>query len=170
MTIQDLNNMDQRELRDLLYTCCGSQGWSKIMMMHFPAESFEELIENAEAEWKDCSEDEWKEAFTQHPRIGDLQALREKFNSGREAVEQAGVLEAPDKVLEELARANREYEEKFGYTFIISAAGKSAAEILENLRERLNNSPAAELQTAAAEQMKITRSRLERLLEQPQVN
>lgn len=170
MTIQDLNNMDQRELRDLLYTCCGSQGWSKIMMMHFPTDSFEELIENAEEEWKECSEDEWKEAFTQHPRIGDLQALREKFSNGREAGEQAGVVNAPDEVLEELARANREYEDKFGYIFIISAAGKSAAQILKNLRERLNNTPETELQTAAAEQMKITRLRLERLLGQPEKN
>jgi 2-oxo-4-hydroxy-4-carboxy--5-ureidoimidazoline (OHCU) decarboxylase len=48
--------------------------------------------------------------------------------------------------------------------FIVSAAGRSASEILGILRGRLKNDPAAEIQAAAAEQRTITRLRLERVL------
>jgi OHCU decarboxylase len=67
-----------------------------------------------------------------------------------------------------LARLNREYEEKFGYIFIVCASGKTSEEMLAILRERLGNSPEEELRIAAAEQAKITRLRLGKLLEASQ--
>jgi len=60
---------------------------------------------------------------------------------------------------------NRAYEERFGYLFLICASGRSAAEMLGELRRRLENEPAEELRLAAAEQAKITRLRLDRLVE-----
>jgi 2-oxo-4-hydroxy-4-carboxy-5-ureidoimidazoline decarboxylase len=60
---------------------------------------------------------------------------------------------------------NRAYSEKFGYVFLICATGKSSEEILHALRQRLPNDPGAELRVAAEEQRKITRLRLEKLLE-----
>jgi 2-oxo-4-hydroxy-4-carboxy--5-ureidoimidazoline (OHCU) decarboxylase len=63
-----------------------------------------------------------------------------------------------------LAEGNREYEQRFGHVFIVSAAGRSTSEILGILRDRLKNDPATELTNAAGEQKKITRLRLERLL------
>jgi 2-oxo-4-hydroxy-4-carboxy-5-ureidoimidazoline decarboxylase len=67
-------------------------------------------------------------------------------------------------VLGALIVGNRDYEARFGYIFIVCATGKSAAEMLALLRERLPNGPAAELEIAAAEQRKITAIRLEKLL------
>ena len=63
-----------------------------------------------------------------------------------------------------LARANQEYQSKFGYFFLICATGKTSEEILASLRQRLLNDPAEELRIAAEEQRKITRIRLEKLL------
>jgi len=74
--------------------------------------------------------------------------------------EQAGVTGASEEVLTALAEGNREYEEKFGYIFIVFATGKSAAEMHALLRERLRNLPDTERKIAAAEQAKITRLRL----------
>ncbi|HLL99808.1 MAG TPA: 2-oxo-4-hydroxy-4-carboxy-5-ureidoimidazoline decarboxylase, partial [Pyrinomonadaceae bacterium] len=79
--------------------------------------------------------------------------------------EQSGAHAAADSVLEALAEANRLYEEKFGYIFIVCATGKSATEMLEICRRRLNNNAAAELGIAAEEQRKITEIRLRKLLE-----
>lgn len=164
MTIHDLNSMDQRKLRDLLYQSCGSKGWAKMMLTHFPAEDLVDLLENAEEVWYECSEDEWKEAFTQHPRIGDLETLKEKYGSTPAAGEQAAVLAASPQTLQALSDANQEYEKKFGFIFIVCASGKSAEEMLGMIHTRLKNSPAEELRNAADEQMKITRMRLEKLL------
>ena len=63
-----------------------------------------------------------------------------------------------------LLRGNREYEARFGHIFIVCATGKSAAEMLALLRERLPNEAERELEIAAAEQRKITAIRLKKLL------
>ena len=63
-----------------------------------------------------------------------------------------------------LADENRVYSKKFGYVFLICATGKSSEEILAALRQRLPNAPEIEMKTAAEEQRKITRLRLQKLL------
>jgi 2-oxo-4-hydroxy-4-carboxy-5-ureidoimidazoline decarboxylase len=67
-----------------------------------------------------------------------------------------------------LAAGNRAYETRFGYIFIICATGRSAAEMLALLEQRLRNTPAEELPIAAEEQRKITRLRLTKLLDEEQ--
>jgi 2-oxo-4-hydroxy-4-carboxy-5-ureidoimidazoline decarboxylase len=165
MTLHDLNTMDQRKLRELLLQCCGSTGWAKMMLTHFPAEDLVDLEESAEEVWFECSEDDWREAFSKHPQIGDVETLRKKFEGSTEATEQSGINSASTQTLEALAEGNKAYEEKFGFTFIVCATGKSAEEMLGNLQSRLRNPPAEEIKIAADEQSKITKLRLEKLLE-----
>jgi 2-oxo-4-hydroxy-4-carboxy-5-ureidoimidazoline decarboxylase len=57
------------------------------------------------------------------------------------------------------------YEAKFGYTFIVCATGKSATELLDILNSRLQNIPENEILMAADEQNKITKLRIEKLLD-----
>lgn len=64
----------------------------------------------------------------------------------------------------ELEALNRRYLEKFGYTFIVCATGKTADEMLGILRRRIENRAEDELQSAAAEQREIARLRLRKLL------
>ena len=63
---------------------------------------------------------------------------------------------AADTIREELAQKNDAYFDRFGFIFIICATGKSAAEMLQQLRARLRNSRETEIAIAAAEQQKIT--------------
>lgn len=72
--------------------------------------------------------------------------------------------DADRDTVESLARLNREYEDKFGFIFIVCATGKSAGEMLEIIRERLANDRHTELPIAAAEQAKITEIRLKKLV------
>ena len=71
---------------------------------------------------------------------------------------------ATEATLQSLAEGNRAYEARFGYIFIVCATGKSAGEMLALLQARLGADPDDELPVAAAEQRKITRLRLEKLL------
>jgi len=82
------------------------------------------------------------------------------------AGEQSGVERAREDVRAQLATVNREYERRFGYIFIVFASGKSVEEMLALARERLRNDPDAELPIAAEEQRKITRLRLDKLLDE----
>ncbi|HEX9959613.1 MAG TPA: 2-oxo-4-hydroxy-4-carboxy-5-ureidoimidazoline decarboxylase, partial [Pyrinomonadaceae bacterium] len=123
--------------------------------------------EKAAQIWLNLDAPDWLEAFAAHPKIGaraaapKQQARSAEWSRG----EQSGARSADDSVLDALAEANRLYERKFGYIFIVRATGKSAEEMLEICRRRLNNNAETELPIAAEEQRKITEIRLNKLLE-----
>jgi allantoicase len=161
-----LNRLDSVDRRDVLLRCCGSSRWASRMAAHGPFGSDAELHGLADHLWWDLADGDWLEAFTHHPRIGaDVDALRAKFARTAEwsEGEQAGVGGADEATLQALAEGNRAYEERFGFLFIVCATGKTAAQMLALLRERLGNEPEAELRIAAGEQAKITHLRLEKL-------
>ena len=132
------------------------------MMARRPFGSRESLLSAAQEEWQSLDEHDWREAFTHHPKIGDRAALRERFPATHDlsAREQAGVAAASDAVLDALAAANRRYETRFGYIFIVCASGLTADDMLARLNARLTNAPADEIAIAAGEQAKITALRL----------
>jgi 2-oxo-4-hydroxy-4-carboxy-5-ureidoimidazoline decarboxylase len=167
MTLHELNTLPRQQLSDVLLKCCGSPSWVNKMLPFFPAEDLVEILEDAEEQWFLCSEADWKEAFAHHPRIGDLDSLQKKFASTAEwaSGEQSGVRSASQEMLAALAEANKKYEKKFGYIFIVCAAGKSAGEMLALLETRMQNSLEVEIEMAADEQNKITKLRIEKLLE-----
>jgi 2-oxo-4-hydroxy-4-carboxy-5-ureidoimidazoline decarboxylase len=172
MTLHELNILPKEQLIEELTKCCGSSAWVNKMLPFFPADDLVELLEDAEEQWYLCNEEDWKEAFTHHPKIGDMESLKKKFAStadptaiGWASGEQSGVNSASQQTLEALAKANREYEKRFGYIFIVNATGKSAEEMLGMLQMRLLNTPEVELEIAADEQNMITKLRLEKLVE-----
>lgn len=166
MTLHELNTLDKQKLREELFKCCGSSAWVEKMLKVFPMDDLVELLEDAEEKWFECTEEDWKAAFSQHPEIGDIESLKTKFsNPGWAEGEQAGVNEASQHTLEALAEGNRLYKARFGYIFIVCATGKSAEEMLGLLHARLPNAPEEEIKIAADEQNKITKMRLEKLLE-----
>jgi 2-oxo-4-hydroxy-4-carboxy-5-ureidoimidazoline decarboxylase len=166
MTLDDLNLLSRTEAAMKLSGCCGSSQWAKTMALKRPFFDQNELLSAADSVWKRLSPDDWKEAFSHHPRIGDAEALREKFGQTRTLAEseQAGVQGASQTILNSLASANTQYEKKFGYIFIVCATGKTAEEMLSLMEQRLTNNPMDEINIAAEEQRKITRLRLQKLL------
>ena len=169
MTLAHLNQLDPAAAQPELQRCCGSSRWVKEMISHRPFHDEAQLFAVAEQIWRRLAPEDWREAFSHHPRIGDLNSLREKFAHTRQwsTGEQAGMQDAAEEVLEALASGNTAYENKFGYIFIVCATGKSAAEMLAVLQQRLPHDPALEIKIAAEEQNKITRIRLEKLLAAP---
>jgi 2-oxo-4-hydroxy-4-carboxy-5-ureidoimidazoline decarboxylase len=159
MTIAEFDHLDIAEKKALLHSCCGSAAWVNNMLAAMPAEDLVDLLEIAEEQWYLCHEPDWREAFSHHPRIGDLQSLKEKFAEG----EQASVKEASEQTLQQLANGNQAYEQRFGFIFIVCATGKSADEMLQLLQQRLYNNAEVEIQIAMEEQLKITKLRLEKL-------
>jgi 2-oxo-4-hydroxy-4-carboxy-5-ureidoimidazoline decarboxylase len=166
VTLHDFNILPKEQLVTALTQCCGSSAWVKGMMDFIPADDMVELLEDAESVWYQCSEVDWKEAFAHHPKIGDTASLKKKFASTADwaSGEQSAVNTATEEVIAALAEGNRLYEEKFGYIFIVCATGKSAEEMLGMLQVRLRNSPEEEIEIAADEQNKITKLRIEKLL------
>jgi 2-oxo-4-hydroxy-4-carboxy-5-ureidoimidazoline decarboxylase len=166
MSLQELNATIKPELGRLLFNCCGSARWVAKMMTTFPLRDEAHLFESARQAWFDCKEQDWLEAFSHHPKIGDTASLRKKFAATADwaAGEQAGVHQTTEEVLQALSAANNTYEQKFGFIFIVCATGKSAEEMLQLLTTRLSNERGQELGIAMGEQHKITTIRLEKLL------
>jgi OHCU decarboxylase len=136
------------------------------MATECPFLNFDELCNTADRVWWSLEQRDWLEAFQSHPKIGENRAASAVAAEAREwsADEQAGVRDSAAETMQALAQLNRLYEERFGYIFIVCASGKSSEELLAIMRDRLKNSPAKELQIAVAEQAKITRLRLAKLL------
>ncbi|MBV1788114.1 2-oxo-4-hydroxy-4-carboxy-5-ureidoimidazoline decarboxylase [Marinobacterium sp. D7] len=167
MTIEQLNQLSPEQCIDTLRQCCVSTRWLEGMEAARPFATPDTLYDSAERIWSALSMPDYLEAFEGHARIGDLETLHTSYANTKAlvAAEQSAAVQACDEVLNALAEANREYEARFGFIFILDASGKTAQEILESLNQRLDNDLISELAIAATEQAKITRLRLQGLLD-----
>jgi allantoicase len=136
-----------------LSQCCASSRWANEMLAARPFGSWSEVEETASQIWKRSTTEDILEAFAAHAKIGDPEGTDE----------QSGVRGASDATLDELAVLNRQYESRFGYIYIVCATGKSAAEMLALLRQRLTHDPEEELGIAAEEQRLITQLRMRKI-------
>ncbi len=163
-----LNELSADAAESEFLKCCGSKRWAHDLAAHRPFDSLEALYANADEIWWSLSEADWLEAFRAHPKIGEQKAAATQTPQAQSwsAQEQSGVAQAAAQTKHELARLNREYEDRFGFIFIVCASGKSPEEMLAILRSRLGADRESEIRVAAEEQRKITRLRLEKLLNQ----
>jgi len=96
---------------------------------------------------RELTDGEKKEILDAHPAIGA------KATSARSAREQ-GTDDDPD-VLAELARLNADYEERFGFRFVVFVNRRPRREIVPILRERLERTREEELTTGVDELVQI---------------
>ncbi|MDE0587599.1 MAG: 2-oxo-4-hydroxy-4-carboxy-5-ureidoimidazoline decarboxylase [Candidatus Marinimicrobia bacterium] len=166
MTIEALNALTPSEANEQFKLCCGASNWVEKMNQNRPFHDKNEVYQQAESIWFSLSSEDWLEAFTHHPKIGDIDSLRKKFHNTKSISknEQSGVNDVEKSTLNNLAKSNQLYEDKFGFIFIVCATGKSADEMLALIKMRLNKNAETEMQNAAKEQNKITQLRLEKLL------
>lgn len=160
-----LNALPADDAEAELLRCCGSTEWARRMAAARPFPSADAMMEASDATWWALRDEDWREAFSRHPRIGEARA--ERPAEGTEAwsrQEQRGMEAAGGDTRAALAAANRDYEARFGWIYLVCATGRSADEMLEMCRARLGNEPGTEMRVAAAEQAKITRLRLEKLI------
>jgi OHCU decarboxylase len=183
------NRLSDEEAADELLAVCHSRRWARQVAAGRPYPDPAALQRTADTVWQELSPADWLEAFQAHPRIGEPEGSggppgwspggsggsggppgwSPGQSGGRSAgwsrQEQAGVGAADRATRDALARGNADYERRFGHVFLIAAAGRDAAEILAALQARLGNDPDTELRVAADEHRRITRLRIDRLLQ-----
>jgi len=91
---------------------------------------------------------EKREILDAHPAIGQRTGL-----SARSTAEQG--TDADPAVLQELARLNANYEQRHGFRFVVFVNRRPKREILEVLRDRIDNPTGTELETALDELVAI---------------
>jgi allantoicase len=164
-----LNALAASDARAALRRCCGSTAWADAMAAARPFEDVPALLRIAERTWWSLDEAAHREAFAAHPQIGAAGAAgAHKTPASGDAAwsagEQRAAATADAALSAELAEANRAYEGRHGFIFIVCATGRGAGAMLADLRARTPRSLAEELRTAAEEQIKITRLRLHKLI------
>ncbi|RLN94482.1 hypothetical protein BBJ28_00006216 [Nothophytophthora sp. Chile5] len=147
-----------------LLHCCGSRRWVAGMQKKFPVRDFEKLCHVSDEVDGNLTREDWLEAFGAHPQIGRAKKPIKEWEAQEQQV--AATKDADEIILDRLEELNNAYFEKFGYIYIVCATGKSALEMLRILESRIGNSPDEELPIAAAEQSKISKLRLEKLLQE----
>lgn len=168
-TLAVWNTAQQTEALETMLACCGSKRWAEAMVAQRPFANVRGLSEAADRLWTTVQEADWLEAFACHPRIGERQPTllvsRPSYAAARRSAawshqEQSSANAANELLLAELAEDNQRYEQRFGFTYIICATGKSAAEMLTILKQRLARDRETELREAAEQQRQIMQIRL----------
>jgi OHCU decarboxylase len=159
MTLEELNALEASRAGAEFLRCCGSARWAWAMTGARPFTDVDAMIAHGDTIWTSLASADWLEAFAAHPKIGERRAV-----SAWSSEEQAGMRLADRRAQEKLAALNVDYQERFGYIFIVCATGKSSGELLALLEARLSNDAPAELTAAAGEQRKITALRLRKLV------
>ena len=161
------NQAGDATARQAMLACCGAARWAAQMVALRPIADATELSETADRVWSTMEELDWLDAFASHPRIGERAATGSQGQSAAwSKQEQSGTSTANENVLTELARGNTLYEERFGFTYIVCATGKSAEEMLAILKRRLAATREDELREAAEQQRQIMQIRLGKWLTQ----
>ena len=165
--LERLNALSREAAAAELLKCCGSQNWARRTADERPFADLTQLLETADRIWWTLDRADWLEAFRHHPKIGEKRAAERSVTAEARRwseEEQSGTRAAAPQTMDALLEANRVYEQKFGYIFIVCATGKSAEDMLALCQARLGNDAETELRTAAEEQLKITEIRFKKLI------
>jgi len=160
------NSLSREDAAKEILHCCGSKAWADGMAAQRPFSDVTTLLAASDKTWGNLTAADRMAAFRSHPRIGETRPLQSASVKSQtwSAQEQKNVAEADGDLKLAMAKANQEYEQRFGHIFIVCATGKTVPEILEMLMRRLQNDEHTELREAAEQQRQITRIRLTKWL------
>jgi 2-oxo-4-hydroxy-4-carboxy-5-ureidoimidazoline decarboxylase len=158
-----LNEVSEEHAAHRLAACNASPRWVDEMLRHRPYDNADTLLATAERVARSLDWSEVCRALEAHPRIGD-RATGDSAEADWSRREQAAVGESNSATQAALREGNADYEKRFGHVFLIRAAGRSAEEMLAELRRRLGNDDARERAEVTEQLAQITRLRLERSL------
>jgi 2-oxo-4-hydroxy-4-carboxy-5-ureidoimidazoline decarboxylase len=160
-TLAAWNKADRGTALEEMLACCGAKRWADAMVALRPVPNVIALSEAADRIWTTMDEADWLEAFACHPRIGERKPAHTIARAAAwSAEEQSSTRNAMEQVLHELTKANEGYEQRYGFTYIVCATGKSAEEMLQMLNRRLMSDRDSEFREAAEQQRQILQIRL----------
>jgi 2-oxo-4-hydroxy-4-carboxy-5-ureidoimidazoline decarboxylase len=146
-----------------LHACNAAPSFAAAVAAGRPYASADALVARAEEVSRALPWNEVSAALAAHPRIGDrVQGSSAEATASRS--EQSGMSTAEESVRAAIVAGNRAYEDRFDQVFLIRAAGRSADEMLAELRRRLANDPADERVEVTEQLAQITGLRVRGLV------
>jgi OHCU decarboxylase len=127
-----------------------------------PFASYQDLVDTAEALAMAMSDAEKVAVLEAHPRIGANRAtvsaasFKEQGYSAEAGMDPVEV----QRMYAELSDLNHQYEQKFGFRFVVFVNRRPRTEIITVLRERMQRGREEELATGLHDMFRIARDRL----------
>lgn len=162
MTLEnDLNNLNRDKFVSLFGVIFEKTQWiAEKLFDHKPFKNKEDLINKMFQIYETAQKNEVLIILKSHPKLAIEKNLT-KHSSEEQS--HANLKNCTDEEYNEFKRLNNEYEEKFGFPFIIAVKGKNKIEILNNFRQRINNDIELEFSEAKSQVRKIAQFRLDEL-------
>jgi 2-oxo-4-hydroxy-4-carboxy--5-ureidoimidazoline (OHCU) decarboxylase len=130
----------------------GSTPLARRLSAEGPWASDREMIEHAYRLLPELDEEEKIATVNAHPRIGEDPARLSRLSLAEQGADR----------VPELDRLNTEYEDRFGFRFVVFVNGRSKAEIVEVMRQRMKRDRAQELAEGLRAVVDIAASRIGR--------
>jgi len=162
MTLEnDLNNLNRDKFVSMFGVIFEKTQWiAEKLFDHKPFKNKEDLINKMFQIYESTQKNEVLVILKSHPKLAVEKNLT-KHSSEEQS--HANLKNCTDEEYNEFKRLNNEYEEKFGFPFIIAVKGKNKIEILNNFRQRINNDIELEFSEAKSQVRKIAQFRLDEL-------
>src|SRR5690606_2187361 len=120
--------------------CVQIPSWSTELVAKRPYASIEEVLSAAKQQAATWNWDEIKAALDNHPRISEKQAQAQLSQIEKDfSHHEQSSIAADDDTRLALLKGNLAYEKKYGFIFLIKAAGLSSEAVLHALTSRLQN-------------------------------
>jgi 2-oxo-4-hydroxy-4-carboxy-5-ureidoimidazoline decarboxylase len=162
--IEEFNALPDDQVGAALRACAGIDSWVHLLAVGRPYDDPAQLIAAARAQAATWTPAEVEAALADHPRIGE-RPTGTGAAAAHSRSEQGGLDPADTAVAERLRAGNLAYEERFGRIYLVRAKGRSGAELLALLEERLGNDPVTEFAVTKQQLGEIALLRLTDLLE-----
>ena len=160
-SVADFDRLDDDAARSLVSSWAAVPRWVDAVLAGRPYGSTDALAAEADALARTWTDDEVDAALADHPRIGD-RPVGNGASAAASRFEQSASAGADTATAAAIRDGNATYEERFDRVFLIRAAGRSADEVLAELRRRLRNDDVTERAEVAEQLRAIALLRLER--------
>jgi 2-oxo-4-hydroxy-4-carboxy-5-ureidoimidazoline decarboxylase len=161
--LERFNTEPAERAEELLRTCNAAPSFAPAVAAGRPYPDADALVTRAAEVSRALPWAEVAQALAAHPRIGDRVA-GPSAEAAASRAEQRGMGAANAQLRAAMVEGNHAYEARFDQVFLIRAAGRSAAEMLAELRRRLDNSPEEERAEVVEQLAQITALRVTGLL------
>ena len=163
MHLSEFNTLTRNEAVEAIRPALDIPRWLAAVVDARPYWHHDALLGMARTAVQPFTAEEVDHALSHHPRIGE-RAEGSHREAGFSRAEQSAVDPTDTDVQQRLREGNLAYEKQFGQVFLIRAAGRTPAEILEQLSARMTNDPGTERAVVAEQLRQIALLRLEGLV------
>ena len=162
-SIKDINSLSKKEFQSIFGNIFEKSDWISIETFELkPFKDKEDLINKMIHVYENSSREKIKNIFNLHPKLAIEKKLT-AFSSKEQT--RAELNTCTKEELIEFEDLNEQYQNKFGFPFIIAVKGKNKNEILDSFRQRVKNNFEVEFSEAKLQVKKIASFRLNEILD-----